>query len=151
MEEEAIILGERVVQFSVFLQNRVGALLSIVRMLKDASVEVLGLSVQDSVDATIVRIVVSDPDTVGTLFIEKGIPYGTVELTVVELRECSSSLGGCLAALLQAELNVNFAYPLLTRPDGKALLALSVDDPEIATSVLLKCGFRLVNQQDLSR
>ncbi|MEM7146500.1 MAG: acetolactate synthase [Verrucomicrobiota bacterium] len=150
-EAEATILGERVVQYSVFVQNRVGALLSIVRLLKEASVDVLGLSVHDSVDVTIVRIVVSDPDTVGTLFIEKGIPYGTVELTVVELPEGSAGLASCLAALLQAELNVNFAYPMLTRPEGKALLAFSVDDPEVAASVLLKCGFRLINQQDLSR
>jgi len=50
-----------------------------------------------------------------------------------------------------AEVNVHFSYPLLTRPNGRAALAMYVDDAECATSVLLGEGFRLLSQTDISR
>lgn len=151
MDEESVSVGQPINQFSVFLENRVGALCSIVKLLNDAKVEVLGLSVQDSHDATIVRLVVSDPETVETIFIERGIPFGKVGLVVVELKNGASGLGECLSALLQAEVNINFGYPLLTQPNERPLLAISPEDREIAALVLLKCGFRVLHQEDLSR
>jgi hypothetical protein len=151
MEQDSTSLGEPVDQFSVFLENRVGALCSIVRLVNDSKVEVLGLSLQDAHDATIVRLVVSDPETVETLFIEKGIPFGKVEIVVVELRDGASGLGMCLAALLQAEVNVNFSYPLLMQPKGRPLLAIAPEDRDLAAEVLHSCGFRVLHQEDLSR
>ena len=58
-------------QFAVFLLNRAGALLSVVKLLEDASIHVLGLSLQDSVDVTVARLIVSDPESVETIFIER--------------------------------------------------------------------------------
>src|SRR6056297_810774 len=74
-------------QIAVFLPNRPGAFVSILDLLNSSYVVVLGLSVQDSIDNTVVRLVVSDPDTVETLFMERGIPFNTTDLVVVELRE----------------------------------------------------------------
>src|SRR6187402_1665927 len=96
-------------QFAVFLINRAGALLSVVKLLEDASVHVLGLSLQDSVDVTVARLIVSDPETVETLFIEKGIPYGVTEVLVVQLKQGAPGLSKCLTAFLQAETNIHFA------------------------------------------
>ena len=53
--------GPRVQQFSIFLRNKVGALLDVVKMLNEHAVDVLALNVQDSADAAIVRIVVRRP------------------------------------------------------------------------------------------
>jgi len=50
-----------------------------------------------------------------------------------------------------AEVNVHFSYPLLTRPNGRAALAMHVDDSECAASVLQGEGFRLLSQRDISR
>ena len=86
METETDHQSPYVKQFSVFLINRAGALLSVVKLLEDASVHVLGLSLQDSVDVTVARLIVSDPETVETIFIEKGIPYGVSEVLVSELQ-----------------------------------------------------------------
>ena len=55
-------MGEPVQQFAVFLQNRAGSLEALIQLLKQAQVELLGFSVQDSRDATVARIVTSDPD-----------------------------------------------------------------------------------------
>ena len=70
---------------------------------------------------------------------------------VIELPGGPGDLSGVLAALLIAEVNVYFIYPLLVRPRGHPVLALHLDDIECATSVLLGEGFKLLNQGDLSR
>jgi hypothetical protein len=143
--------GPAVKQFSVFLQNKVGALLDIVKMLNEHEVDVLAVSVQDSADAAIVRMVVSDPDRVNELFSSKEIPRSVCDLVVVELKESARDLGKLLAALLMAEVNIHGIYSLLTRPRGKAALALHVEDNECAAAVLRSHGFRILSQADISR
>src|SRR5438067_9653660 len=145
------IEGPRVKQFSIFLKNKVGALLDVVKMLNEHSVHVLALSVQDSADAAIVRLVVSDPERVQELFAMQEIPCSTCELVVVELKEGASELTKLLTALLMAEVNIHGSYPLLTRPRGNAALALHVEDDDCASAVLRSHGFRTLSQGDISR
>ena len=143
--------GPRVRQFSVFLQNKVGALLEVVKLLNLHMVDVVGLSVQDSTDSSIVRLVASDPETVAELFRDNDIPFGVCEMVVVEMDEVATGLAGLLASLLAAEVNIYFSYPLLTRPNHRAALALHVEDHECAASVLAGDGFKLLSQADISR
>jgi hypothetical protein len=141
----------RVTQFSVFLSNKVGALLDVVKMLNERGVDVLALAVQDSADTAIVRIVVSDPESVEDLFMEQGVPASICDLVVVELKEGASELGRLLAALLAAECNIFGSYALLTRPRGKAALALHVEDNDVAIAVLKQHRFSILSQSDISR
>jgi len=138
-------------QFSVFLQNKVGALLEIVKLLNENNIVVLALSIQDSSESAIGRMIVSDPERTSELFEENDIPHSDCVMMVVELEEGPGDLANVLAALLMAEVNIFFSYPLLIRPRGKAILALHLDDIECATSVLLGEGFKLLTQGDLSR
>jgi hypothetical protein len=145
------IEGPPVVQFSIFLQNKVGALLDIVKMLSEHSVHVLAVSVQDSADAAIVRVVVSDPDRVRELFTMQEVAFSTCDLVVVELKEGASGLTKMLTALLMAEVNIHGSYPLLTRPHGSPALAIHLEDEECACAVLRSHGFRVLTQSDISR
>ncbi len=138
-------------QFSVFLQNKVGALLEVVKLLNESHVVVLALSIQDSSESAIGRMIVSDPELVTELFHENDIPYSDCELLVVELDDGPGDLARVLAALLMAEVNVYFSYPLLIRPNDHAVLAMHLDDNECAGSVLAGEGFKLLSQGDLSR
>ena len=143
--------GAPVRQFSVMLPNRVGALAAMVKLLRGAAIEVVGLSVQDSRDATVARIVVSDPESTEQLFIEKGIPHATCELVVVALRESGPGLLQCLDTLMIAETNIDFAYALMPGHTGQSLLAMHVEDYEFAVAILHQSGFKLMYQDDLSR
>ena len=143
--------GSPVRQFSVMLPNRVGALASLVKLLRSSAIEVIGLSVQDSRDATVARLVLSDTDTAEAIFCEKGIPHTTCELLVIALKETGPGLLQCLDILMTAETNVDFAYAMLPGPDGQALLAMHVEDYEFATSVLNRSGFKLMYEEDLVR
>lgn len=138
-------------QFSVFLQNKVGALLEVVKLLNEHNVVVLALSIQDSSESSIGRMIVSDPESVSRLFHEHEIPFSECEVLVVELREGAADLAKALSALLMAEVNIFFSYPLLIRPRGRAVLVMHLDDTECSSSVLRGEGFKILTQADLSR
>ncbi len=139
------------IQFSIMLKNRAGALSSLVRMLKNQKIEVIGLSIQDSKDAAVVRIVVSDPDTTMRIFMEKGIPHTTSEIAVIALTETGGGLVKALETLRAAETNLDFAYSLISHPQGKSLLAMHLEDTQFGISVLHQAGFRVFYEQDLIR
>lgn len=150
-ETTSKIGGPLVKQFSIFLPNKVGAMLDIVKLLNTHHTHVVGMSISESTDSAIARVMVSDPERVEELFREHDVPFGVSEMIVVEMREVATQLAKLLAALLMAEVNVHFTYPLLTRPRGLAALALHVDDTECASSVLLGEGFKILSQADISR
>ena len=142
---------EDVRQFSVFMENKVGRLLDIVKILSQANIHVVALSILDTADAAIVRLVCDDPDKSRALFTEHGFAFTEVSLVVVELSSSAADLKSVLSALLQAECNIHSAYSLLTRPRGKAALALHVEDSDVASSVLQASQFKILTQRDISR
>ena len=143
--------GPLVKQFSVFLPNKVGAMLDIVKLLNSHSCHIVAMSVSESTDSAIARVVVSDPADVEKLFRQNNIAFGMCEVVVVEMREVATDLAKLFAALFMAEVNVHFTYPLLMRPRGQAALALHLDDNDCAISVLTGAGFQLLSQSDISR
>lgn len=143
--------GPLVTQFSVFLPNKVGAMLDVVKLLNAHNTHVVALSVSESTDSAIARIIVSDPERVENVFKEHNIAFGVCEVVVVELREVATQLVKLLAALFMAEVNVHFTYPLLIQPRDQAALALHVDDTDCASSVLKGEGFQILSQRDISR
>ncbi len=150
-ETTSKIGGPLVKQFSVFLPNKVGAMLEVVKLLNSHHSHVVAISVSESTDSAIARIIVSDPEGVEQLFRENNVAFGMCEVVVVELREVATQLAKLLASLFMAEVNVHFTYPLLTRPRGLAALALHVDDNECASSVLTGAGFKILSQGEISR
>ena len=139
------------IQFAVMLKNRAGALSSLVRLLRSESIDVIGLSVQDSRDAAVVRLVVSDPDTTMRIFMEKGIPHTTSEIAVIALTESARGLAKALDVLRAAETNLDFAYSLIPHPEGKSLMAMHLEDTQFGMSVLHNAGFKVYYEEDLIR
>src|SRR4249920_2824716 len=96
--------GPLVKQFSVFLPNKVGAMLEVVKLLNSHHSHVVAISVSESTDSAIARIIVSDPEGVEQLFRENNVAYGMCEVVVVELREVATQLAKLLATLFSAEV-----------------------------------------------
>jgi hypothetical protein len=145
------LTGAPVKHFSIFLHNKVGALLEVVKFFEQKGVVVLAFSIVDSAESAIARMIVSDPALVAKLLHERDIAYVEATVLVVELAEGAADLGHVLSCLLMAEVNLLFSYPLLVRPRGKALLVLHVDDNECASTVLQGEGYQILTQGDLSR
>jgi hypothetical protein len=138
-------------QFSVFLENRVGALLDLTRTLGDANVHICGLSVIDTADSAVVRMVVDDPERAREALAENQLPASESDLVVVELPQGPEKLGVILSHLLAAEVNIQYTYSLMIRPHDKALLALHCEDAEFAFDALSSAGFAVLTQKDISR
>ena len=143
--------GTLPIQFSVMLKNRAGALSSLVRLLRSENIDVLGLSIQDSRDAAMTRLVVSDPDTTMRIFMEKGIPHTTSEIAVIALTEAGRGLAKALDVLRAAETNLDFAYSLMPHPEGRSLMAMHLEDTQFGMSVLHNAGFKVYYEEDLIR
>jgi len=143
--------GPLIKQFSVFLANKVGAMHDVLKLLNAHEYHVVAMSVSESTDSAIARVIVSDPAGVEKLFKQHNVAFGMCEVVVVEMLEVAVELPKLFAALFMGEINVHFTYPLLMRPRGQAALAIHVDDNECAISVLSGSGFTLLSQTDISR
>lgn len=141
----------RIRQFTVFLDNRVGRLGMLVRALEEGSARIVGLAIEESADSALVRIICAEPDLSRDLLQREGFAFGESELLAVELpRGSKHPVVGICSALLAAEINIHYAYPLLVRPSGPAL-ALYVEDPTLAAQLLIKKGFTLLGESDLRK
>lgn len=138
-----------VTQFSVFLENRVGQLLEVVRSFQGSKVKIVGLSIADSADCCIVRLILSHPEQGREILELADLAYAENDLIVAELPAGPQSLVEMCSALLQAEINIHYAYPLIVHPHGRSGVAMHVDNIEQAGSTLHDKGFEILREADL--
>ena len=134
-------------QFSVFLPNRVGQFGELLGTLAEAGVEVLGVSIVDSSDWAVVRAVFSDPDKARDALNRHGMAFTECDALGVVLADAASLQKVC-TALLAAELNVKFAFPLLVQREGQPVMVLHVDDEVLAVRVLARHGFHMIGHEE---
>jgi len=150
MAEISISSGDPVKQFSVFVQNRVGRLYDLTALLKANDVHVMAITVLDTTDSSIVRLIVDDPDKARELMVNNDFPYTECDVLAVEIND-ESQLKTVLKALLEAEINIHYIYSFIKRPEGKAALAINVEDSDVAAQSLSHHSFRVLGQRDISR
>jgi hypothetical protein len=136
--------SDPVKQFSVFTPNRLGRLYDMTRLLSSHGVHVLAMTVMDTTDSAIIRFVVDDPDQARTLLSSHSFPFTESNVLVAEV-DSATKLNSLLAALLEAEVNINYLYSFIPHPHGKSLLALSMEDNDLSEQVLK------LKQTDISR
>ncbi|MEZ5278596.1 MAG: acetolactate synthase [Opitutaceae bacterium] len=139
-----------IIQFSVFSENKVGILSEIIGLLAGDQVHVMALSTVDTIDSSILRVVVDDPDRARALFAAKGLACNESEVLGVEMAT-EADLGKVLSALLEAELNIHYLYPFVSRPRGRCGIVLHLEDQELAADALSLRGIRVIDQRDISR
>jgi hypothetical protein len=132
----------------VFVENRVGGLLSVVRRFETTDIRIISLTIVDSSDCAIIRLVLSDPERAREIFELNKIPFTESDLLVVELPIGDQPLVTICKALLTAEISIHYAYPLLVGPHGRAALAIRVEDHETASRTLDRIGFTLFSEND---
>jgi hypothetical protein len=138
-----------VTQFSVFLVNKVGKLYDLMEALEKAPCHVCALSVHEASDHAVVRVVTSHSAKARHVLREAGLPSSERDVLVVELSRGHTLASMCLC-LLAAELQIQFAYPLMTTPGGSPAVALAVDDMTLAGQILRRKEFRLLGEADLN-
>ena len=149
-ESGAGFVPTRVRQFTVFLENRVGRLQTLVRAYEEEAGRIVSLSIQNSADTALVRLICSDPDMAVEVLEREGFSFTEQELLVVELPASGTPLISICAALLSAEINIHYAYPLMVSPVGPAIV-LYLDDPTLAAQILIRKGYTLISEGDLKK
>jgi hypothetical protein len=144
------IARDPVKQFSVFAENRVGRLHDLIALLQGNNVHVMAITVLDTTDSAILRLVVDDPDKARELMVNNDFPYTEVDVLAIEIAD-EADLKGVLAALFEAEINIHYVYSFIKRPEGKYALAINAEDADVAAQALSTHGYRILTQRDISR
>ena len=136
-------------QFTVFLENRVGQLLEVVRRFEGSHVKIVALSINDATECAFVRFVLSHPEQGREILERAGLAIIESDLLCVELADTPQPLLQICSALLQAEINIVQTYPLIHQPHGRPVIALMVDNLEGAQETLAAKGLCLITEEDL--
>lgn len=136
-------------QFTVFLENRVGQLLEVVKRFEGTGIRIVALSINDSAECAFVRFLLSDPERGREILERAGLAIIESDLVGVELPDSTQPLLQVCSALLQAEVNIVQSYPLLTFEGQRPAVAIMVDNTELALEVLAKEGLCVLNESDL--
>jgi hypothetical protein len=136
-------------QFNVFVANRLGGLADVIRRFETNDNHIVSLTVVDSADCAIIRLVLKDPERALEVFEQAHLPVTESDLLVVKLPDGPQPLLQICKALLAVEINIHYAYPLLFGPHGAPSLALHVEDHEMAASTLAAKGFVLFTEGDI--
>jgi len=136
-------------QFCVFMENRVGGLHDLLRHLERNEIRVMALSVANSVDCAIIRVMVNNSERAREVFNLSRFAFAESDLVGVELPDDPQPYLRVCMALLAAEINISYTYPLLYRRHGRGAIALYVDDVETAIQVLTEKGLVVINENHL--
>lgn len=137
------------VQFSVFMPNRVGQFLELLDALAPKDVQIVGVSVVDSSDWAVVRLVFNQPGQAREILKTAGNSFTESEILLVEMVG-DETLRVVCNHLLHGEINLQFAYPLTIRRHGNPVMAFHVDDTILARDILIRHGLTLVGWEDLN-
>ncbi|MFB0987104.1 MAG: hypothetical protein QMB94_12460 [Phycisphaerales bacterium] len=149
-ETEMGYIPPTVRQFSVFLDNRVGKMLELLEMLEEAAdVHVRATCVLDSSDHAVVRVLCDNADGARFALRQNGFTFSEMDILIFEL-VTDASLREALRFLLAAEVNIAFTYPVNRAGDVDSAMAIAVDDHTFAGQILLKKGFSLLGELDLT-
>ena len=141
---------EPIIQFSIYADNRVGRLNEIIRLLADHEVHIMAMSVIDTTDSSIIRIITDYPDEAKKLLHEHRFSFVMSELVAVELIS-TTEIEKVTSALVQAEINIHYIYPFIFRPNNSSALAISLEDNELAAETLACHQLKLIGQNDIAR
>lgn len=138
-------------QFNVFLANRLGALLDLVKRFETTDIRVVSLTIVETSDCAIVRLVTCSYERAFEVLSNAKFAFSESDLLVVKIPDNDQPLLTITKALLSGEIDLHYAYPLLTGvgPMGSTALAIHVSDLENAASTLQNQGFTLFTEDDL--
>jgi hypothetical protein len=134
----------KVEQISVFLENKPGVLEFVTRVLKDAGINIRALSLADTSDFGILRLIVNDISTAEKALQANGFTVRRTHVVAVEVPDRPGGLHGILAALLKKNINVEYTYAFVDRSGENALIIFRFDRTDEAIEVLKESGITVL-------
>lgn len=136
-------------QLSVFVENRLGQFLRLTRHFENTDLKILAVTILGANECAVVRLIVNQPDAARTALTEAGFSVTETEILVVELPQGKRGIRSVCEALIAAEVNMEYIYPLFPLKSFEACLAVHADELPLAAAALISRQFRLIDQHEL--
>lgn len=134
----------KVEQISIFLENKPGGLSEVTKILRDAGINIRALSLADTSDFGILRLIVNDVEKAKEALKTNGITVGRTTVVAVEVPDRPGGLHSILDILTQEDVNVEYMYAFVERSGENAVIIFRFDSTDSAIDVLLKGGFKVL-------
>ena len=139
----------KVEQLAVFLENKSGRLAAITRILSDNGINIRALSVADTADFGILRVIVDQTDKAKQVLKDAGFTVGLTDVVAVEVADRPGGLSDVLAVLNQVEINVEYMYAFVEKSSQNAVIIFRFDDADTAIEVLRNAGTRILSGDEV--
>ena len=138
-------------QLTVFVENKPGALVSITDTLAAHNINIRALSIADTQEFGILRLIVNDNDTALKTLSKEGYLIKTTDVVGVKIGDEPGKLSKALDVLDKAEINMEYLYAFMSRTEKHAYVVLRVADNIAAENALEASGFHLITDADVSK
>ena len=138
-------------QISVFVENKQGALVEITQVLAQNEINIRALSIADTKDFGILRLIVTDTDKALSALNEAGLLVKATEVVGVKIGDAPGKLGAALDVLDKAHINMEYLYACMTRTEKHAYVVLRVEDNASCEKALEDAGFHLITDADVAK
>ena len=138
-------------QLTVFIQNKKGTVASVTEILSKNNINLRALSIAETQDFGILRMVVNDNGAAEKVLTENGYLIKNIEVVGVKIGDEPGQLTSALSVLDYAGINVEYLYAFMARTEKHAYVVLRVEENEEAESVLANAGFKLITNSDVEK
>jgi hypothetical protein len=138
-------------QISIFIENKSGRLAEVARLLGEAGVNIRALSLADTSDFGILRLIVNDREKAKQVLKENGFTVSKTEVVAIEVPDRPGGLSDILQTLDRESINVEYMYAFVERCGENAVIIFRFDETEKAIKVLLNQGFNVLDGERLYR
>ena len=136
-------------QLSIFLENRKGRLASITSILAGAKIDIAGISIADTAEFGIIRLIVNDVEKAEAILKESNVLYRINDVTAVEVDGKPGGLAKVLSLIDSTSINVEYMYTLAKESNGNPVLILRFSEPGVARETLRNGGVNLLDEKTL--
>jgi len=137
-------------QISVFMPEK-ACLLWLTRLLGDNGVNIRALSIADTTDFGILRLIVSEPARAEIVLGREGVTVTRTEVVAMEVEDRPGGLARALTALEGARIGIEYLYGFVEKKEDRALIVLRVEEVAAAEKALVRAGIRILNPDDVRR
>jgi len=136
-------------QISLFLENKKGRLANVCQVLGNESINIRALSLADTTDFGVLRLIVNDPDKAYAVLKANNFAVSMTDVLAMEVTDTPGGLAGTLEKLDEAGVNVEYMYAFLGTTSQSALVIIRVENPEIAISVIRQAGINILTGEQV--
>ena len=136
-------------QLTVFVENKKGTVVSVTEILAKSNVNIRALSIAETQDFGMLRLIVNDEATAEKALAEQGYMFRTIDVVGVKIDDEPGKLSAALAVMEKADINVEYLYAFMSSSSEYAYVVLRVEDNEKAEAELINAGFEMITAEDV--